>query len=441
MSQAKAYVSALLERETAYASEAAALKTELERHDDAASRLDGQIERNRREMGGYLVPDIDDETLRGLERRFHYPALMAQKATYVAAITAAETEREALEADETFINREISRIEAQTTMADVGPSYDEVCTLKEPWDAEPRHATLIKGGFYDASPPTGLMRGLSYWRQGSLLMAALEKRQLPRFKDLNDLRGRWTAIMDDYTPLHGAVTSATATLQHMDMLEARHQLLLAEPANQFKACFEAVGRSLVEHLLAIAEDSLVQYARTDPNLASFLKKDAGLRKQVAYLRELAQVRLAPAINALEAESIKAGSKARRVKGKIARGRSVRVSQQDVARTRTFPHEKWQKRRDSYEKTRDRIVTYHDYDRGSFVTEYLWWDVMTRGSRGDDLYEVRTFHERHPDWSAAAFVDPAAVGLSASETYPDDAAAAFADQLMSEDPADGLFDAS
>lgn len=441
MSQAKAYVSALFERQQAYANEANALRAELQLHTDDAARLEAQLERNRRELAGYLVPDIDDETLTALEKRFHYPALKAEKARFVAAIAAAEAERAALEADETFINREISRIEAQETLADVGPSYDELRIQKEPWDATPRHTLLLKLGFYDPSPPSDFLRRFSFWRHGSFLMAALEKLKLPRFKNLIDLRARWLAIDNDFKPLHEAVTFANATLAHMDELETRHQQLLAEPSNQFKACFEAVGNLLVDHLLAVTEDARVQYARQDPSLASFLKKDAGLRKQVTYLQELALVRLGPAIQTLEAESQKAGSKAKRVQGKMARGRSVSVAQSDILGARSFPYDKWQKRRESFGKTRERIVSYHDYDRGSFVTNFLWWDAITRGARGEDLYEVRTFHERNPNWSVTAFVDPASAGLSAPETYRDDAAAAFADQLMSDDPAEGLFDAS
>jgi len=441
MSQAQQLAAALSERRDALAQEAMALQAELVRHTAEADRLEAQVERNRRELAGYLVPDIDDETLGALERRFHYPSLLTNKAAFVAAIAAAEAERAALEADQTFIDREVLRVEAQQTLADVGPSLAEVEATKAPWDTCPRHATLIAAGFYESNPPGGFARKFSFWRQGSFLMAELEKKRVSRFSDLADLRARWQAILADYTALTHAAHDAEETLKQMDGLEARHRHLLAEPADQFKACFEALGRALVDHLLALPEDSLVEFARSDPSLASFLKKDAGLRKQVAYLREIAQVRLQPSIRTLEAEATKADGKASRIFSKLSRGRAVPATTADVQRARSYPRDKWEKRRTSLGKTRERLGGYHDYDRGSFLTTYLWWDVMTHGAHGDDLYEVRTFHERNPGWTPAAFVDPTAVGLTAAETYRDDAASAFADQLMADDPANGLFDAS
>ena len=37
--------------------------------------------------------------------------------------------------------------------------------------------------------------------------------------------------------------------------------------------------------------------------------------------------------------------------------------------------------------------------------YLWWDLMTKGARGDDLFEVRDFRQRHPNWNYKSFDDP------------------------------------
>jgi hypothetical protein len=441
MSLARDWVAALRERSQAFAEEAKAVRAEFERHVAEAERFEQQVERNRRELAGYLVPDIDDETLAAIEARFHYPSLLAAKQPFVDAIAAAERDRGLLEADEAFVNRELTRIEAQGTLADIGPSLAGVRAAREPWEADPHHAKLRRLQFYDDRPPGGFFRALSVWRHGSLLMAALEKKQLPRFKDLDDLRGRWRALEDDFTPLAGAEASALQSLAAVDALETRHAELLAEPARQFKACFEALGQALVDHLLALPDDTRIAYAKRDPNLASFLKKDAGLKKQAAYLRELAQTRLAPMLASLEAEAKKSQQKANKVSAKLSRGKRVPVAVGDVIRTRAVPRDKWEKRRASSAKLRDRISDYRDYDQGSFLTTYLWWDTMTHGARADDLYEVRTFRQQHPEWSAASFVDPTAVGLDASEAYRDSAAAAFADQLMSEDPAEGLFDAS
>jgi hypothetical protein len=440
MSLGRAYLDALMARQAAIEAEAKALDAERERYVAQATTFDEQVERNRRELAGYLVPDIDDESLLALETRFHYPSLVAQKRPYVEVIAAAESARLTLEADPAFVGREVTRLENQGTLADIGPALADVRQHKAPWDAEHRHAKLVNAGFY-GDGPSSLWRRFTFWRQGSLLMAALERRGLPRFSDLEDLRARWLKIASEHDPLARAEADANAALASVVALEARHAQLLAEPARQFQLCFEALGRALVDHLLALPEDSLVEFARQDPSLNSFLKKHAGLKKQATYLRELAQVRLAPAVANLRAEANKTHDKARRTSAKLSRGKRIAVTQADIAKTRQVPADKWDKRRQSTARMRERIGTYHDYDRGSFLTTYLWWDAMTRGAPGDDLYEVKTFHAANPDWTPDAFVDPAASALTAHESYRDDAASAFADQLMSDSPDQSLFDAS
>jgi hypothetical protein len=97
-----------------------------------------------------------------------------------------------------------------------------------------------------------------------------------------------------------------------------------------------------------------------------------------------------------------------------RGKRKRYSKSDIQRTRAVKAEKWEKRRMQTRKLRSRIVEFEKYDHGSFVSSYLWWDLITKGARGDDLFEVRNFHERHPGWDYQAFRDPA----SSSDTVFD-----------------------
>lgn len=441
MSLGRAYLDALAIRKSALEAEAKALSEEHERYLAEAGSFDERIARNTRELAGYLVPDIDDETLTALENRFHYPALIARKRRFVEAMAAAESERLALEESPEWQQREATRLENQGTLADIGPSLAELRQALAPWDAEPRHSTLMALGFYANLQSPGLFKRFAYWRHGSLLMAALEKRGLPRFSDLADLKARWRTIMRDLEPLARAEADANQALTAIDALEARQSALLAEPARQFQLCFEDIGRALVEHLVTLPETSLVDIVRLDPSLASFLKKHTGLKKQATYLRELAQVRLAPSIANLRAEARKLGEKLQKSRAKLNRGKRLSVSQADVERTRQIPSDKWDKRRESSARLRERIGTYSDYDRGSFLTTYLWWDLMTRGAPGDDLYEVKSFHAQNPNWSPATFVDPTAAALSAHESFRDEAAAAFADQLMSDPASDSLFDAS
>ena len=40
-----------------------------------------------------------------------------------------------------------------------------------------------------------------------------------------------------------------------------------------------------------------------------------------------------------------------------------------------------------------------------MRDYLWWDVMTKSAYGDDLYEVREFRRRNPNWRHDTYTNP------------------------------------
>jgi archaellum component FlaC len=441
MTLAHDFLQALADRKAGIERELAKLQAEFGSHQSEAAAFDAQIERNRRELGGYLISDIDDETLKAVEKRYHYPSLLAHKAPWVTAIDKAERDLAELESSRDWIEREIRQLEAQQTIADLEPTLSELRVAKDPWDRQPMLVHLERRGFFETSRKHGFFARFANWREGSLLMAALEKLGLPRFRDLDDLRERWGKLKGEFETIATAHADAQQSLEAVRALETRHRGLLAEPSRLFKACWDTLARMIVDHLIALPEAQRVEFAVKDANLNSFLKKDAGLRKQAAYLRELAQVRLGPAIASLEAELSKVTRKHTSTRSKLMRHRSVAVSERDLANMRNIPVEKWEKRRASSARLRERVSGWHTYDHGSFISTYLWWDVMTRGAAADDIYEVRTFRAANPTWDHTAFVDPAGT-LGAVSSHPSDlAASAFADQMLSDTPMEGLFDAS
>jgi hypothetical protein len=101
----------------------------------------------------------------------------------------------------------------------------------------------------------------------------------------------------------------------------------------------------------------------------------------------------------------------------------------IAQMRDVKADKWAKRRSQIGEVRTRIVTFDNYNNGSLLERYLWWDLMTRGMHGHDIYEVRHFHETNPGWNYKDHLegnavdenglDNAAESLAASMSTPTD----------------------
>jgi hypothetical protein len=70
-----------------------------------------------------------------------------------------------------------------------------------------------------------------------------------------------------------------------------------------------------------------------------------------------------------------------------------------------------------------VYVFDRYDRGRFVDDFLWWDLMTDGRLdGNFIPEVHRFRSAHPDWryDAGAFGDDeaAAAAVAAAEGRDD-----------------------
>ena len=73
--------------------------------------------------------------------------------------------------------------------------------------------------------------------------------------------------------------------------------------------------------------------------------------------------------------------------------------------RTVKEDKWELNRLKTIKMREKLSRFEKHDRGSCSSDYLWWDLMTGGARADDIYEVREFRERNPNFNYRSYDDP------------------------------------
>lgn len=427
-------ISAVEHRKKAFAEEVARLAEERRQYEAAASEIDGRRARNGQELAGYLLPDLDDEDLAALERRLRYPALLPEKRVTEAALAELEREREAIEADPRFSEREVRRVDYEEQLAEIAEAAAAFARERELWESSAYFQALHRVGWFEPDYDGGLFDWLRDWRACSLLMAELEER-FPdkKFPDDEDVKREWSALYASSEPVLTLKRGLDEKIAELDRIAARHAALLAAPDELFRKLWKTLAGLVVDHLRAAPEELLVELGKADATLATFLKKDVGLGKQADYLRQLVAVRIEPYRRRLAEEERKLSQKADKLRYKRARGKYVIVGPNDVRSMRTLPTEKWSTRRTSFVKTRQRLVEFDRWERGSYVSDFLWWDLVTRGARGDDLAEVQVFHERHPGWSIDAFRDPLETSASDAAAAANDLAAASAvDAMMAQD---------
>lgn len=433
-------IAAVDRRRSAFAEEVGRLEEERRQYGAAADEVERLRERNGQELAGYLLPDLDDEDLVALEQRLRYPALMGEKRKTEAALAEVEREREQIEADPRFYEREVRRIDLEGQLAEIAEAAASFKRERDLWESSEYFQALHGRGWFEPEYDGGLFDWLRDWRACSLLMAELEERFADKkFPDDEDVKREWRALYASSEPVLSLQRDLVAKTAELERIEARHAALVAAPDELYQGLWKTLAGLVVDHLRAAPEELLVELGKADATLAVFLKKDVGLGKQIDYLRQLVAARIEPYRRRLAEEARKLAQKSEKLRYKRARGKYVMVSSADLQSMRALPSVKWTTRRKSFAKTRERLVEFDRWDRGSFVSDFLWWDLVTRGARGDDLHEVRKFHERHPGWSVDAFVDPLDTTAGDAAAAANDLAAASAvDAMMAQDD---LLDAS
>jgi hypothetical protein len=216
--------------------------------------------------------------------------------------------------------------------------------------------------------------------------------------------------LETYDPkLHSLKAEFTAGVQIEEELGASRQGLESLVPRHLGLARIA----LEEHLEALPQESLAD----------------GLDHQVRYLDSIRDLQVEPAcldvdteIRKLEKDSLKY----QRPKNAGATFPAETFEKRfDPSRT-----EKLRKRVSRIGEAQERVYVFDRYDRGSFATEFLWWDLVTDGRvDGDFIPEVRSHHAAHP-------------GSGVGRTLDDgDLAAAGAAVSSSGTSRDGFLDAS
>ena len=428
----KEYIDACRDRQHFLSSQAAQFEEERRNYHEDAERLEALLDRTRKEMVGYLLPEVDDDALAALEARLSYPGLLPIKRGYEARLAEVQARCNELEAMDEIEFHELKLDQTTKEIEEVRHTYDEYRRKLSVWENSKWFRKLDKRGYFDPDYVPTLINRFFDWRAASFLMSELAGKARLRFSSPQALPVHYRGLKLEAEPVFEVYASRTSARERLVALKAEYDELQKTPERLLSELYGDLGSALLDHLHACPVELRFELARGDPNLSVFLKKEVGVNKQAQYLRELAVTRIDTQVQRLQQELQKLDGKLQKLEWKRRRGRRKQYSATDIQRMRAVKAEKWEKRQKKIRDVRTKIVNFDRYERGSFATDFLWWDLVTRGARGDDIYEAKDFHARHPDWDYKTYRDPWEAEPAAEEVAIDGAAAALASSMTTPD---------
>lgn len=175
---------------------------------------------------------------------------------------------------------------------------------------------------------------------------------------------------------HARLTQALATIPERTIAKAR----------------EALGR----HVVDSGASALGTRFAAAPEVDILGKRVFGLAAKLAYMDGIRQAELLP----MQADIQEGVNRAQRDIEKFSRPKKAMMSIPVANYQKRFRpvRERYQKRWHRYQRASDSVYVFDRYDRGSWATDFLWWDVMTDGKLdGDFIPEVQRFHQANPNY--------------------------------------------
>lgn len=371
------------------------LEQQLAQHKRDLHKIDGESEDAWQHLLEVVVPELSGPHLDRAAAAFQLPSI-------AGAAVASGMQREAdrlrqrvaeIDADTEYAQREGIVNECEIRVAELDEMIAPLSASTGPVFADPSWRRLWKLA-YGLPEYGGKWYQLSYYRDWKEADELVE-RHGPRFQ------------ATDYVGLRAKVREAEAAMVTLQserndfharrgkvegLVRARaeaEQALAALPTRQLAA----VRGRLRGHLEPLGFERVAALLPGDPTVAVALQRLAGLAAKRRYLEETAKQYL----QGPHAQIEEAQLRNRRDIEKLSRPKNYGRQFAGETMEKRFRDRSAAvaKRRQRYEDTRTQVVHFNSYERGSLVSDFLWWDVMTDGRLdGNFIHEVHHHHSHH-----------------------------------------------
>jgi hypothetical protein len=365
-------------------------------HDHRRAAVAEQANHALGELVGVLLPDLSPSTLATAAQQTGYTPLVAADVGTSMQLEAEDLDRRlaGIEANVLFSQREHLRdprggklVVELAELDSARASLEPLVTLA----THPRLPHLLEVGYGTPSYDVPFWR-LSYysdWEAGDAVLEAL-----PQFKTFGDFRVEYERATGALASLAERRAQIEADLRQGAALDLAHASALQARQTLVPRTLERLRAALGRHVVDSGQEVLGPLLSSVPALDVLGKRVFGLAAKLRYLDALRSSELA----AMQRDLDLLHDRAVRDLHKFSRPKNARYPvARDKFEQRFKPFQpRFSKRWERYQRTADTVYVFDRYDRGSWASDFLWWDVMTDGRLdGDFLPEVAAHHQRYP----------------------------------------------
>jgi hypothetical protein len=279
---------------------------------------------------------------------------------------------------------------------------EEARGMMAPWELECQRFESLEGFLelveikYDTPEFAGRWWQASYWKHwaaGDRICEALELDDfgddvLPAYKKVAEPRDRWRAQIAE---IEAAVSEIHEMVREHDQALARIPRL---PALYLEQCHQVLAEFLAEADLALLEQWRGEDQDPDRAIQMGLRKAAGTRARLEFLRDLE----VHAVDGMISDMEQRKAKFARKRAKFQRSKYAYASFGDDALDRSFArkYNKYGQLADQWDALAGRMMDYDGYERFDLENEpELWFRELTGSRPPRQMGMLRSWYDRHP----------------------------------------------
>jgi hypothetical protein len=372
----------------------AQVRARRQEHDGRVAEVRAQREEVLGQLTRHVLPDLSPATCQRAVTLTAFTDLTAipPERRIAAERLQLEGEIAKAEADPTYAQREVRRVRATTELDEINEFQAPLVEVVNR-AAHPRLDTLLDNG-YDTDAYTGRWWRASYyadWKAGDEIVE-----RFPTKASFSAVREEVLAARQAISDYAARITTLQQELAAIDEVERRHQAASDRLANLAELHLAEWRHKLALHIALIDPAGLADRFGGEPGAELLLKTLAGTGKKLEYLDQIATTQLDPFEQQLRAEQ----TKLKRDRIKYSRPKNAWLSFPGDRYEKRFVGRgnRWGKFWNRYDRTHSTIFVFDGYHRGSFYSDFLWWDLMTDGQiDGNFIPEVAEYYHHHPNY--------------------------------------------
>jgi hypothetical protein len=393
------YVGHIGGRQSQITSERALIATRREEHKARRPALVARSAEVERELELTLLPDLEPATCARAGRLLAFRSFeesppKAQIEAERVALTQLIAEVEAMPAirDREILRAPDSGVLTQE-LADLRSHREPLVSIVERCTSHPRFQRLLEAR-YDTEG-----YAVPYWRLAYYQDWKAGDEVVERFPDqarFDDVRGVYLDATENLGAISARISALETELAAGEALDRQLSDARSQLATVAARHLADARQRLVRHVRALGLDGLAGRLDGAPDVATLVAALDGIDHQIKYLDEIDRE-----LGRLDTDLLTESQKLTREATKYSRPKYVGLTfaSEDVSKRFRERPSKVQTRLSRLGEAQTSVVRFDSWDRGQFVRDFLWWDVMTDGRLdGNFISEVREFRDEHPGYS-------------------------------------------